>query len=93
MKFNLYFILFLFFFNCDNPIDINQSINSGLDDFCNTYDIDTNCELTGSCQWINNECVLMSSYLCTINYGGVIDDCGYCSVLKSCRYCPYSCKL
>ena len=79
MKIYFKWFLLLFVFNCDNPIDINQSNEINNIDACLINDIDSTCNLNEECQWINNECVSIDSYTCTLSYGGIIDDCGFCS--------------
>ena len=70
--------LLLFVLNCENPIDVNPADDLSNVDPCIGYDVES-CGIDELCQLINSACVSIDSYKCTINFGGVIDDCGLCS--------------
>ena len=72
-------ILIILLFSCDNPIDAESNdIQNSNNDPCLVYIQEIDC-IDQQCQWITEECVSSDYYFCTINYGGLIDDCGICS--------------
>jgi len=79
MKIKNLFIILLIFFSCENPIDVDSSNETISDDECNIHITHLICEDNDPCQWINDECTTINNALCTLNYGGVIDDCGFCA--------------
>ena len=94
-------ILFIFL-SCDNPLDNSTSNEETNDitDTCLLYTLEDNCLAVPdyNCQWISSECVEINNASCTLNYGGFIDDCGFCSSGSTniipnkdkniCGYCP-----
>ena len=79
MKIKNLLIFLLIFFACENPIDTNSSEELESNDVCSIHTTESICGDNNSCQWINSECVTITSTLCTLNYGGIIDECGFCS--------------
>ena len=75
-------ILILLLFSCDNPLDTDSDETQNLNnDPCSIYIQEIDCIDINEqqCQWITDLCVSSDYYSCTINYGGLIDDCGICS--------------
>ena len=75
-------ILIILLFSCDNPIDVeSDEIQNSSNDPCSVYIQEIDCIDVNQqqCQWIADFCVSSDYFSCTINYGGLIDDCGICS--------------